>query len=88
MQSRKQHPAELRERAVAMVFELRAASGSAAVCIIAVSDQAGKGAEPASDMEECFGRAAAPARQRKRNQQRDSDAGSRDGLRRACEHGA
>ena len=28
MVSRKQHPAELRERAVAMVFELRAASGS------------------------------------------------------------
>ncbi len=28
MASRKQHPAELRERAVAMVFELRAASGS------------------------------------------------------------
>jgi len=29
MSSRKQHPAELRERAVAMVFELRAESGSA-----------------------------------------------------------
>jgi transposase len=29
MASRKQHPAELRERAVAMVFELRAESGSA-----------------------------------------------------------
>jgi len=28
MASRKQHAAELRERAVAMVFELRAASGS------------------------------------------------------------
>ena len=28
MASRKQHPAELRDRAVAMVFELRAASGS------------------------------------------------------------
>ena len=28
MASRKQHPAELRERAVAMVLELRAASGS------------------------------------------------------------
>ena len=28
MSSRKQHPAELRERAVAMVFELRAKSGS------------------------------------------------------------
>jgi transposase len=28
MASRKQHPAELRERAVAMVFELRAESGS------------------------------------------------------------
>ena len=28
MASRKQHPAELRERAVAMVFELRAESGN------------------------------------------------------------
>jgi transposase len=41
MQSRKQHPAELRERAVAMVFELRAASGSSRGTLASVGQKLG-----------------------------------------------
>ena len=41
MQSRKQHPAELRERAVAMVFELRAASGSSRGTLASVGHKLG-----------------------------------------------
>jgi transposase len=39
--SRKQHPAELRERAVAMVFELRAESGSARGSLASVGHKLG-----------------------------------------------
>jgi transposase len=39
--SRKQHPAELRERAVAMVFELRAESGSARGTLASVGHKLG-----------------------------------------------
>ena len=41
MQSRKQHPAELRERAVAMVFELRAESGSSRGTLASVGQKLG-----------------------------------------------
>ena len=41
MTSRKQHPAELRERAVAMVFELRAASGSSRGTLASVGQKLG-----------------------------------------------
>jgi transposase len=41
MASRKQHPAELRERAVAMVFELRAESGNARGSIARVGQRLG-----------------------------------------------
>ena len=41
MTSRKQHPAELRERAVAMVFELRAASGSSRGTLASVGHKLG-----------------------------------------------
>ena len=41
MASRKQHPAELRERAVAMVFELRAASGSSCGTLAGVGQTLG-----------------------------------------------
>ena len=41
MASRKQHPAELRERAVAMVFELRAASGSSRGTLASVGHKLG-----------------------------------------------
>jgi hypothetical protein len=44
MTSRNQHPAELRERAVAMVFELRAASGSSRGTLASVGQKLG-GAE-------------------------------------------
>jgi transposase len=39
--SRKQHPAELRERAVAMVFELRAESGSTRGTLASVGHKLG-----------------------------------------------
>jgi transposase len=41
MTSRMQHPAELRERAVAMVFELRAASGSSRGTLASVGQKLG-----------------------------------------------
>jgi transposase len=41
MASRKQHPAELRERAVAMVFELRAESGSTRGTLARVGERLG-----------------------------------------------
>ena len=41
MQSRKQHPAELRERVVAMVFELRAESGSSRGTLASVGQKLG-----------------------------------------------
>ena len=41
MTSRKQHPAELRERAVAMVFELRAESGNPRGSISRVGERLG-----------------------------------------------
>ena len=41
MASRKQHPAELRERAVAMVFELRAESGSTRGSLARVGERLG-----------------------------------------------
>jgi hypothetical protein len=41
MASRKQHPAELRERAVAMVLELRAASGSSRGTLASVGRKLG-----------------------------------------------
>jgi transposase len=41
MTTRKQHPAELRERAVAMVFELRAESGNARGSIARVGERLG-----------------------------------------------
>jgi transposase len=41
MASRRQHPAELRERAVAMVFELRAASGSSRGTLASVGKKLG-----------------------------------------------
>jgi transposase len=41
MASRKQHPAELRERAVAMVFELRAESGNSRGSIARVGERLG-----------------------------------------------
>jgi len=41
MTSRKQHPAELRERAVAMVFELRAESGSTRGSLARVGEKLG-----------------------------------------------
>ena len=41
MASRKQHPAELRERAVAMVFELRAESGSVRGTLARVGERLG-----------------------------------------------
>jgi transposase len=41
MVSRKQHPAELRERAVAMVFELRAESGSTRGTLARVGERLG-----------------------------------------------
>jgi transposase len=41
MQSRKQHPAELRERAVAMVLELRAVSGSSRGTLASVGQKLG-----------------------------------------------
>jgi transposase len=41
MASRKQHPAELRERAVAMVFELRAESGNPRGSIARVGERLG-----------------------------------------------
>jgi transposase len=41
MTSRKQHPAELRERAVAMVFELRAESGNPRGSIARVGESLG-----------------------------------------------
>ena len=41
MASRKAHPAELRERAVAMVFELRAASGSPRGTLASVGQKLG-----------------------------------------------
>jgi transposase len=41
MASRKQHPAELRERAVAMVFELRSESGNSRGSIARVGERLG-----------------------------------------------
>ena len=41
MASRKQHPTELRERAVAMVFELRAESGNPRGSIARVGERLG-----------------------------------------------
>ena len=41
MESRKAHPAELRERAVAMVFELRAESGSTRGSLARVGERLG-----------------------------------------------
>lgn len=41
MVSRKQHPAELRERAVAMVFELRAETGSTRGTLARVGERLG-----------------------------------------------
>jgi transposase len=41
MTYRKQHPAELRERAVAMVFELRATSGSSRGTLASVGQKLG-----------------------------------------------
>jgi transposase len=41
MASRKQHPVELRERAVAMVFELRAESGNSRGSIARVGERLG-----------------------------------------------
>ena len=41
MNSRKQHPAELRERAVAMVFELRAESGNSRGTLASVGHKLG-----------------------------------------------
>ena len=41
MASRKQHPAELRERAVAMVFELRAESGESRGSLARVGERLG-----------------------------------------------
>lgn len=41
MASRKQHPSELRERAVAMVFELRAESGSTRGTLARVGERLG-----------------------------------------------
>ena len=41
MASRKQHPAELRERAVAMVFELRAVSGNSRGTLASVGQKLG-----------------------------------------------
>src|SRR6202162_2351228 len=41
MTSRNQHPAELRERAVAMVFELRAASGRSRGTLASVGQKLG-----------------------------------------------
>ncbi|HEY6791311.1 MAG TPA: transposase [Trebonia sp.] len=41
MATRKHHPAELRERAVAMVFELRAESGSARGSLARVGEKLG-----------------------------------------------
>jgi transposase len=41
MASRKQHPAELRERAVALVFELRAGSGNPRGSIARVGERLG-----------------------------------------------
>ena len=41
MTSRKQHPAELRERAVAMVFELRAESGNSRASLASVGHKIG-----------------------------------------------
>jgi transposase len=41
MVARKQHPAELRERAVAMVFELRAESGSTRGTLARVGERLG-----------------------------------------------
>jgi hypothetical protein len=49
MTSRKQHPAELRERAVAMVFELRAASGSSRGTLASVGQKLGINPERAFD---------------------------------------
>lgn len=45
MATRKQHPAELRERAVAMVFELRAESGQARGSIVRVAERLGINSE-------------------------------------------
>jgi transposase len=45
MATRKQHPAELRERAVAMVFELRAESGNPRGSIARVSERLGINSE-------------------------------------------
>ena len=45
MVSRKQHPAELRERAVAMVFELRAETGSTRGTLARVGERLGINAE-------------------------------------------
>ena len=41
MSSRKQHPAELRERAVAMVFELRAETGESRGTLARVGEKLG-----------------------------------------------
>ena len=41
MESRRQHPAELRERAVAMVFELRAESGESRGSLARVGERLG-----------------------------------------------
>src|SRR6266568_2534552 len=46
MASWKQHPAELRERAVAMVFELRAASGSSRGTLASVGQKPGRPTVP------------------------------------------
>lgn len=45
MATRKQHPVELRERAVAMVFELRAESGQARGSIVRVAERLGINSE-------------------------------------------
>jgi len=45
MSTRKQHPPELRERAVAMVFELRAESGQARGSIVRVAERLGINSE-------------------------------------------
>lgn len=45
MATRKQHPPELRERAVAMVFELRAESGQSRGSIVRVAERLGINSE-------------------------------------------
>ena len=63
MASRNQHPAELRERAVAMVFELRAESGSARGTLARVGERLGINPEDAPQLgRESGGRFGAAAR--------------------------